>query len=184
MAGGLAQAGFLLGTLCRVGTAIIFAESAWHALRDPVRHVGVVANFKLLPGWTVPAAAWALPLLSAVAALLLPWYATARAGSVLGLVLMMLFTAAIFINVRRGRVHIDCGCGGAGGQHISAALVGRNLVLLVLLCAGLVLPVAGTVDAAAIVLTLGGAAGIASLYFAAGQLLANQAALRAEAVRA
>ena len=181
MASDLAQAGFLLGGMGRLGMAAIFAQSAWHALRDPALHEAAVAGYDLLPQWAVPAAAWGLPLLSIVTAVLLPWPAMAPAASALGMALLALFTAAIVINLRRGRVAIDCGCGGVQGQLISPALVARNATLLAVLGLAILTPVSGTVDSAALIALLGGGAGIAALYFTASQLLAIQAAIRAEA---
>jgi hypothetical protein len=184
MAAELAQAGFLLGGVCRVGMAAIFAQSAWHALRAPSLHEAAVAGYDLLPHWAVPAAARGLPLLSAAAAVLLLWPVSAMTGSVLGLALLTVFTAAIAINLRRGRIEIDCGCGGAAGQMISPGLVARNLLLLCVLGTALALPVSGGLDAASVTVLLGGGGGIAALYFTASQLLANAAALRAGDARA
>jgi hypothetical protein len=159
--------------------AAIFAQSAWHALRDPAQHEAVVAGYRLLPGWAVRPAAWGLPVLSGVAALLLLVPATAVTGAVLGLGLMGVFTAAIGVNVRRGRVDIDCGCGAASGQRISGALLTRNFVLAGALGCASLAPRGGIVDGLTLLSVLGGAGGATALYFAAGQLLANRAVLRA-----
>jgi hypothetical protein len=178
------QAEFLLGAMCRLGMAAILVQSAWHAMRDPVRHEVALAGYRLLPPRMVPAAAIVLPLLTLCASLLLPWPATAHAGGALGLALIALFTAAIAINLHRGRTDIDCGCGGAGGQHISRGLVVRNIILLVILAVASMGPASSVTDPMALVAALGGAAGIAALYFATTQLLANDAAMRAEAAHA
>jgi hypothetical protein len=87
--------------------------------------------------------------------------------------LLAVFTAAIWINLRRGRVHIDCGCGGAG-QRISHLLVVRNGLLVAGLAAAILAP-AGGIGGGAAVVAGGGAAALAALYFAAGQLMANRA---------
>src|SRR3954471_19480347 len=68
---------------------------------------GVIANYRLLPGWAVgPAAALLPPLEMLVAVLLLsavtpPWPVAAA------IVLLLLFAAAMAVNVARGRRHID-----------------------------------------------------------------------------
>jgi uncharacterized protein (DUF58 family) len=56
-----------------------------------------------------------------------------RLGSVLALLLLTLYTAAIGINLLRGRRDIDCGCAGpAVRQTLSARLLLRNLVFTVM----------------------------------------------------
>jgi hypothetical protein len=178
------QAEFLLGAMCRFGMAVILAQSAWHALRDLQRHEAALAGYKLLPPTALPIAAIVLPALTTCAAVLLPWPATGHAASALAMALLALFTASIAINLRRGRTHIDCGCGGAEGQHISRGLIVRNFALMALLAASLNAQASGTADPMALVAELAGAAGIAALYFASTQLLANEAAIRAEASHA
>ena len=170
---------FVLAGAARVAMAVIFAQAAWQALRDVGAHAGHVAGYRLLPEWAVWGVAWGLPLLSAVAAGLLVAPGFGRAGAVLGLGLMGLFTGAIAANVWRGRVHIDCGCGGARGQRISWALVERNAVLMAMLALAAGVSAQGPVGAAALVGMAGGGAAAAMLYFAAGQLLANRAAFGA-----
>ena len=177
-------AAFLIAATCRLGLAAILAQSAWHALRDLPRHAAALAGYKLVPLPLLPAAAIALPLLTASAAALLPWPATAHTGAALAIALMALFTAAIAINLRRGRTDIDCGCGGAEGHHISPGLVIRNLTLIALLAEPLIAPATGAVDPMTVLTELGGAAGIVALYFTSTQLLANQAAMRAATARA
>lgn len=172
------QGAFVLGGVARLAMAVIFAQAAWHALRDVGAHAGSVAGYRLLPHWAVMAAAWALPLLSVAAALLLVVPVAAHAGAVLGLALMGVFTAAMAVNVQRGRVHIDCGCGGAQGQRISGAVVVRNLLLLALLGVAVRFPAVGVLDGVALVGVAGGGLALAALYFAGSQLLANRAAFQ------
>jgi hypothetical protein len=54
----------------------------------------------------------------------------ARAAAGMAIVLLLLFAWAMAVNLRRGRDHIDCGCGGGSPrQTLSWALVWRNLGL-------------------------------------------------------
>jgi hypothetical protein len=176
-----AEAAIMCGAMCRLGIAVILAQSAWHALSDPARHAAAVAGYRLLPYRAVPTTAWAFPLLSMSAALLLPWNETAHAGLMLAISLITAFTGAIAINLQRGRINIDCGCGGADGQRLSRGLVIRNLVLLAMLTTSLLAPTPHTTDPLTLAVALAGGASIAALYFATTQLLANHAAMRAEA---
>jgi hypothetical protein len=95
---------------------------------------GVIGNYRLLPRAMVLPAAALLPPLEMVigmlllSALALPWTLLA-AGALLGL-----FAAAMAINLRRGRAHIDCGCGQSFlKQTLSWTLVTRNIALMALL---------------------------------------------------
>jgi len=102
---------------------------------------GVIANYRLLPGWAVLPATALLPPLELLLAIGLlsaqaqPW------AELAAIALLLLFAGAVAVNVGRGRVHIDCGCGQAFlAQHLSHALVARNLVLAVLLLPSFVPP--------------------------------------------
>jgi hypothetical protein len=95
--------------------------------------------------------------------------------------LLALYAIAISINLKRGRVHFDCGCGFGGKtdneQYLSGGLVIRNLLLMALALVTL-LPAGSrelgigdyaTLTAALLACTL--------LFGAANQLLANRSAI-------
>ena len=95
---------------------------------------GVISNYRLLPRFTVPVVAAVLPPVELALGLLLlsaqamPW---AQFGAML---LLVLFAAAMAINIRRGRTHIDCGCGRSFlKQSLRWSLVARNGTLALLL---------------------------------------------------
>ena len=95
---------------------------------------GVIANYRLLPRWmSLPAAALLPPLELILAILLLsaqlrPWPGLAA------MTLLLVFAGAMAINLKRGRDHIDCGCGETFlRQTLNWGLVARNLVLAMLL---------------------------------------------------
>ena len=118
----------------RVSIGLVFLLAALQKARAWRLLPGVIANYRLLPGWAVLPAATLLPPLelllatSLLSARLQPWPELAA------IALLMLFTAAIAINLAWGRVYIDCGCGeGFLAQHLSRPLVARNLVLAALL---------------------------------------------------
>ena len=101
----------------------------------------VIANYRLLPRWAaLPAAALLPPAEMVLAVLLLsaqlwPWPALAA------MVLLLMFAAAMAINIRRGRNHIDCGCGETFlRQPLSWSLVGRNGALAALLVPSVMMP--------------------------------------------
>jgi len=74
---------------------------------------------------------------AAAGALLVP--GARAAGLLSAATLLVVYGAAVAINLARGRRHIDCGCAGpAGRRPISGALVARNAALAALALAGLV----------------------------------------------
>lgn len=118
----------------RVAIGLVFMLAAVQKMQHWRLLPGVIANYRLLPGWAVSPAASLLPPLELLLAIALlsaqaqPWPALAA------IALLLLFAGAMAINVARGRTHIDCGCGeGFLAQHLSWPLVARNLVLAALL---------------------------------------------------
>lgn len=90
--------------------ALILAAAAIPKLSNQDEFQGVVANYKLLPGFLVAPFAKLLPWLElgCAIALLVPSLRVIAACVAAGL--FILFSIAIAINVGRGRTHIDCGC--------------------------------------------------------------------------
>ena len=161
-------------TAIELGSAIVFLAGAWDKWHDRELFAAAMDAYDLLPSALVPAAALGLILLEAATgvALLMPLSSPWPAAC--GVFLLLLVTAAVAVNLLRGRSEISCGCGGTSGdQQLSWALVLRNLVLGGLLGAT-VLPTAtrtmGGFDHA-----IGLLAGLmlAGLFAATSQLLAN-----------
>lgn len=110
--------------------ATLFGSAAAHKLMDWHGFLGVIRNYRLLPSpLLLPAALLVVTLeCAAVLALLLP--SSRVGGSLLTACLLGTYSAAIGINLRRGRRNIDCGCLGAGRrQRMTGWLVARNLGL-------------------------------------------------------
>lgn len=127
----LLAAASVAGRVC-VGLVFLLAamQKAMHWRILP----GVISNYRLLPrGMAWPAAALLPPVEMILAILLLsaqaqPW------PSLAAMAVLLLFAAAMAINIRRGRGHIDCGCGESFlRQTLNPALVARNGLLMVLL---------------------------------------------------
>jgi hypothetical protein len=168
-----AESLFMMGEVARLTVAVIFALAAFHAMREWTVFGGIVEQYRVAPRWVAMILARILPPLelTAAAALVLP--ATSHAGAVVGLCLMAMFTAAIALNLARGRGSIDCGCGGAGGQKLSNGLVLRNLAVMAGLALALKTPLVGAVDGAAMIGVVGASLALIALYFAANQLMTN-----------
>jgi hypothetical protein len=114
--------------------ALVYLTAALGKMRHWAVFHGVVANYRLLPDVLVAPFAYVLPPFEALlgATLLLgllsPWAEVAAAA------LLLLFAAAMGINLKRGRRNIDCGCfQSALKQTLRWILVVRNGVLALLL---------------------------------------------------
>jgi hypothetical protein len=108
----------------------VLATAAVSKLGAPGAFVGVVRNYRLLPEPLVEPLALALPIVELVLALGLLVPATRSEAATAAVALLLLFAAAMAINLWRGRSDIDCGCFvGLVRQRINWVLVHRNLAL-------------------------------------------------------
>ncbi|MEP7280346.1 MAG: MauE/DoxX family redox-associated membrane protein [Rubrivivax sp.] len=122
----------VLAHAAAAGLGAVLLLGALEKLREPEVFRDAVDNYRLLPAPLVPVLARSLPLFEGLAgALLLPG-ATRPLGGLLALALLLLVTAAIGINLLRGRDRIDCGCGGGLHTPLGVGLVVRNGVLMLL----------------------------------------------------
>ncbi len=163
----------------RLAVAAILLESAQHAFADRHAFAAVIGAYRILPLSWSNAAAMVLPVLQIAVAGGLMSPRTTLAAACLGLSLLLAFTFAMAVNLRRGRSDIDCGCGG-DSQRISLPLVIRNLVLMAGLAGTLAAPVHAHFSAAVTVGVAGFGVFLTGLYFAANQLLSNAQAFAAD----
>jgi Methylamine utilisation protein MauE len=108
---------------------LTFARGAWHKLADHPMFRAILENYEIVPARFVPAVAIGLTAVEAAIALCLLFPGTLSLAALSALVLLALYAIAMAINLRRGRVNIDCGCGGPG-HGLSWILVGRNFGLM------------------------------------------------------
>lgn len=155
------------------GVGIILIATAIHKMRH--RHIfpGVVANYRLIDQRLVGTVATLLPVVEFAIGIAL--IAGLSSYAVMPAILLLtLFAAAMGVNIRRGRMHIDCGCGLSHlRQPLRWALVGRNLVLALLLVPGIGVAVPLPLSAKAVALAAG--LGIALLYIIFNALVALDA---------
>ena len=160
--------------------ALVFAQAAWHKLRDLGAFSASVAAYEILPASLAPIAATQLAVaeLLLMGTLLLP--PARRLAAVAALALLALYGAAIAWNLARGRRDIDCGCTGpAQRTPLSGWLLARNAALGALAIVA-ALPVFERALTLADALPIaGGALAAFALHAAANQLAANAPASRA-----
>lgn len=162
----------------RLAVAGLFAATALHKLRDFGALRDTIRAYELAPAAAIPIAI-TITALETVAAgtLILPgWSAT---GATIAVALLATYSAAIAINLRRGRHHLDCGCLGPNHrQPISEWLLARNAALIILTLAVL-LPVSARSMTAIDALTVSGfVVFAATAWNAANQLLGTWPKLR------
>ena len=119
----------ILGLAGAMAVGLVFVQAGLAKLQHRELLTGVVANYRLLPAAMVAPVAMLLPPaeLALGTALLLGGHWLAATGAI---ALLLLFAAAMAINIRRGRSQIDCGCGRSQlRQPLSWLLVVRNIAL-------------------------------------------------------
>jgi hypothetical protein len=123
----------------RVCVGLVFLLAAAQKMRHWRLLSGVIANYRLVPGWAVAPVSVLLPPLELGVSLLLLCALAVFWVVPAAIALLALFAAAMAINLRRGRVDIDCGCGQSFlKQSLRWTLVARNALLAALLLPSLV----------------------------------------------
>ena len=168
-------------SLISVFFTLLLLWASFHKFSDRLQFQGILAAYRLVPTPVLPIIALAIPLfelglgLAWLTGIQLQLVATCTA------VLLGIYTSSIAINLIRGNVEIDCGCGlssskhkTAGYQKLSGGLVMRN-GLLILLSLAVLLPSnarsLGFIDYA----SMAAACAVLFLVYAAlNQLLANK----------
>jgi hypothetical protein len=118
----------------RVCVGLVFLLAAMQKAAHWRLLPGVIANYRLLPAALAVPVAMVLPPLELAVGLLLLSAQLRPFAELAAIVLLMLFAAAMAINLRRGRAAIDCGCGRPFlKQTLRWSLVTRNAALAALL---------------------------------------------------
>ena len=152
-------------------TTVLFSLALYHKLHDWAGFQRALADYRIVPSSLVPMVAAVVVLLEAAVVF--------GRFVALGGVLLLAYAGAIAVNLVRGRVRIDCGCGGAAGrERLSWWLVGRNVV-----CAAGAFAASSRaslrdlewMDAFSLVAAV---TVLAALYVAADQLIANAGRMR------
>jgi uncharacterized membrane protein YphA (DoxX/SURF4 family) len=131
----------VLSVAGRVCVGLVFVLAAVQKAQHWKLLSGVISNYRLLPRFAVPAVSALLPPVELTVGLLLlsaqamPW------AQFVAMALLVLFAAAMAINIRRGRSSIDCGCGQSFlKQSLRWSLVARNGALALLLLPSFSIP--------------------------------------------
>lgn len=122
----------MLGALGSGAFGALFLFTGIGKATDSARFASDIAAYRLLPLDAAFPAAYAIIVTET---LLGVWLFSGVAAPVAGLVsavLLLVFAAAMAINVRRGRTHLSCGCIPGVDTPLSWVSVCRNVILAVL----------------------------------------------------
>lgn len=123
----------LLSRAIAAGLALLLLFAAWHKASAREEFIAALRDYQLLPQVLLRPVAWLLPVIEFVLAV--AWLTGVGRGMVAAstAALLLVYAWAIAVNLRRGRVHIACGCGFGGtvddDARLSWWLVARNLLL-------------------------------------------------------
>ncbi len=172
----------LLSKAIAFGFAVLFFGAAWHKLSALKQFDAVLRDYRLLPVFVTRPLTFLIPAIELTLGLswisgLLP-----RITALASAALLAAYALAMGINLVRGRIYIDCGCGFGVStdkeQALSSSLVTRNVVLIGL--AGLsIVPVTGReLGMTDFVVIFAALLTAILLYAGSGQIIKNRAAIR------
>jgi hypothetical protein len=119
-----------VGLLLGATFALLFGSAAVHKLRDLRRFGEIFSAYGVVPVVSRWRLSWLVPVLELGVAVGVLVDASRLYAVAVGIVLLLMYAAAIGINLRRGRRDLACGCGGPDERRpIAAWMVWRNVVL-------------------------------------------------------
>ncbi|WP_338720965.1 MauE/DoxX family redox-associated membrane protein [Devosia sp. XK-2] len=144
----------LVAAALTVFISLIFARAAWHKMGEFTEFTGFVADYRLLPEPLVIPVSYGIVAAEVVAVALQFIPAGRPFGLAIAVAMLLLYGYSMAVNIRRGRITIECGCGGAA-QPLSWALVARNGLLAAfgLLATALPMGSLGPADAVAAIVS-------------------------------
>ncbi|MEL0088004.1 MAG: MauE/DoxX family redox-associated membrane protein [Halieaceae bacterium] len=107
----------------------VFLSALLHKVRDIVRFRAVLIAYRLLPESVVAVVAGFIITLEFLSVVGLVFVSST--GLALSSMLLFVYMIAMGVNLMRGRVKIDCGCGDSPTQ-LSLGLIFRNSLLILL----------------------------------------------------
>jgi Methylamine utilisation protein MauE len=172
-----------VGVLLLACLALLFASASLHKLRDLRHFTEVLRAYRVLPAGAVRVAPL-VPLAELTVAAGLSSSAARFGAGLGGAALLLVYAAAIAVNLGRGRRDLACGCGGPDdARPIAPWMVARNLVLALLLLASTLVPWKTRPLTLVDALTVGGGVLTATLLYASLDQLLGRAATWTAALR-
>ncbi len=152
----------------------VFLHGAWSKWQERELFAAAMQGYDLIPDVTVPTASTTLVVAEAAIGVLLCLQLGHPLPQLMAIALLALVSAAVVVNLLRGRTEISCGCGGSSAdQQISWGLVARNVVFAGSLALAAMPLTARELHFADNLFIVFGALMLLGLYAAASQLVAN-----------
>lgn len=118
---------FLL--LCRLSVALVFIFAGAEKINNAENFAIAIANYKLLPDFTINFIAITLPWIEFISGLLLLFDVNVSENIAILNTLLFLFIVMVSIAVIRD-LNIECGCFGThNGQKVGLLKIGENIIL-------------------------------------------------------
>jgi hypothetical protein len=171
----------LLPTAIAFGFTVLFIGAAWHKLSARGRFEAILRDYQLLPEFLVRSLSVIMPAIELT--LGLGWVSglSPRVTALASAALLAMYALAMTINIVRGRIYIDCGCGfGASTdkeQALSLSLVARNILLIGLALLSMIPTTGRDLGIADIAVIVASVLTAILLYAGSGQLIQNRAAI-------
>jgi Methylamine utilisation protein MauE len=123
-----------VGLLVTFTIALLFGSASVHKLRDLHRFEEIFAAYGVLTSVSRWKLSWIIPVLELAVAVGLLFGGSRLWAATVGAALLVVYAAAIGVNLQRGRRDLACGCGGPNDRSpIAPWMLGRNSVLALLL---------------------------------------------------
>lgn len=152
-------------------TGLVFTYAAWHKLTDFGSLMGFVADYQIVPEWSVPAVSRVVVGVEVLVPLALIVPGRRVFGACLAIAMLLGYAAAMTANLVRGRRRVECGCGGAP-QLLSWSLVVRNIALTGV-AALMLLPDSSGLSSAGVATAIAGGFTLWTGFVLVEQILAN-----------
>jgi hypothetical protein len=108
-----------------------------------------IADYRLLPASLTGIVAAGLPVVEIAAGVAVLFSGARLAGTLVLLACLAIFTAAVVVNLLRGRTDLSCACFGRRSRHIDWAIPARNGLMAAGLLAATLVPTKAAVPTAA-----------------------------------
>jgi hypothetical protein len=158
-----------INLLITLAFVALFGSAALMKLRAPPIFTATLADYRLIPRGLLHVTGWLVIALEVAVAAGLVWQEARGLCAVIGAGVLLLYAAAIGINLIRGRHEIDCGCS-LQRRPIGRWMVVRNVLFAAALLV-LALPVTPRALAASDVATIGAALLVLALLYGSLDLL-------------
>lgn len=151
--------------------ALLFIGAAADKLLEWGAFRTTLEDFQLMLEWALAPVGVMVVLLETCAGVALAFASLRVIGASVAVALLLAYGASIWINLLRGRVHIDCGCLGGRESVLSYWLVARNATLTVAAVLCVLAPSARSLHWMDLVSVAGGVVTLVLLYLGLNLLL-------------